>query len=75
MVIKGLNETIGVVLEYLQDAKVTVLTLYDYNIGFYFFFFSFFFFFTLWFYRNMNKGREMIFLLQCGLLAGIVSSL
>lgn len=24
-VIKGLNETIGVVLEYLQDAKVSVL--------------------------------------------------
>lgn len=26
-VIKGLNETIGVVLEYLQDAKVSVLIL------------------------------------------------
>lgn len=28
-VIKGLNETIGVVLEYLQDARVSVVILYN----------------------------------------------
>ena len=68
-IISGLNETIGLVLEYLQDAKVNHIPshlpqllnplLYSHSC----------------LCRTMDREKEMIFLLQCGLLGGIFPSL
>lgn len=64
--INGLNETVGVVLEYLQDAKVTILIppkVYCPCLVL-----------IIVFYRNMDRRKEMIFLPQCVLLEGMLIS-